>query len=317
MRQAFPSRRRLAKWLAAAWLLGLVAVGLAAPVLPLPYSPATPDLANLTIAPGSYAAHYLGTDPLGRDVLAQVVFGTRQLLFLSLPAAAIAVAAAALLGGAAGYWGNRGFRLPWLVSLGLGLAAWWWLQPPLLPGLIAVAILISICYVYSWRLPVPLDNLVLGLATLLGALPRLVLVLAFAAGPPLAGGWLLALLALLAWPDMARLVRTQTRQVRAQPYVEAARAAGIPEWRIWWRHTLPAACRPLWAYAPLALAGLIGLESTLAFLGIGVAPDTASWGQLLSQFRQAPEAWWLLLLPGWMLVSTMLALQVVARSQLK
>lgn len=315
MRQRFSTRRRFAGWVATAWLLGLVAVGLAAPLLPLPYSPATPDLANLTIAPGRYAAHYLGTDPLGRDVLAQLVFGTRQLLFLSLPAAAIAVAAAALLGGAAGYWGDRGLRLPWLLSLGLGAAAWAWLQPPLLAGLAGTAAVAAVAYLHRGRLPVPLDSLVLGMATLLGALPRLVLVLAFAAGPPLAGGWLLALLALLAWPDMARLVRTQTRQVRAQPYVEAARAAGLPEWRVWWRHTLPAACRPLWAYAPLALAGLIGLESTLAFLGIGVAPDTASWGQLLSQFRQAPEAWWLLLLPGGLLVSTMLALQVFARSQ--
>lgn len=313
MRLLLLSGRHLAVWAAAAWLLGLVAVGLLAPWLPLPYSPATPDLANLAAAPGQAAGHYLGTDPLGRDVLAQLVFGTRQLLLLSLPAAALAVAAAALLGGAAGYWGNQGVRLPWLLSLGLGVAAWAWLEPPLLAGLGAGLLLLALACYYQWQLPVPLDSLVRGGATLLGTLPRLVLVLAFAAGPPLAGGWLLALLALLAWPDMALLVRTQMRQLRVQPYIEAARAAGLPEGRIWWRHALPAACRPLGSYAPLTLAGLIGLESTLAFLGIGVAPDAASWGQLLSQFRQATEAWWLVVLPGGLLLSTMLALQLLAR----
>lgn len=313
MRRPLPPERRWAVWAAGAWLLGLVAVGLLAPWLPLPYTPATPDLANLTAAPGQATAHYLGTDPLGRDVLAQLVFGTRQLLLLSLPAAALAIVAAALLGGAAGYWGNRGLRLPWLVSLGMGVAAWAWLQPPLLAGLGVALLLLALARYHRWWLPVPLDSLVLSGTALLGTLPRLVLVLAFAAGPPLAGGWLLALLALLAWPDMALLVRTHMRQLRVQPYIEAARAAGLPEWRIWWRHALPAACRPLGAYAPLILAGLIGLESTLAFLGIGVAPDAASWGQLLSQFRQATEAWWLLLLPGGLLLTTMLALQLLAR----
>jgi peptide/nickel transport system permease protein len=163
----------------------------------------------------------------------------------------------------------------------------------------------------GWALP--LDGLVLGASTLLGTVPRLLLLLAFAAGPPLGEGWLLLLLALLAWPDMARLVRTQMRQVRTLPYVEAARAAGLPAVRVWWRHALPAACQPLRAFAPLTLAALIGLESTLAFLGIGYAETTISWGQLLGELRQAPGAWWLVAGPGTLLLATLLALQLLAR----
>lgn len=307
-------------WVAGRWALGwlvlVAAVGLLAPWLPLPYSATAPDLANMAAPPTwqGPAPHYAGTDPLGRDLLAGLVVGARQLLLLSLPATALATTLGALLGGSAGYWGNRGLRLPaWVGVLGLA-ATWYWLRPPLLVGL-GVALLplalLARCWRRGWALP--LDGLVLGAGTLLGTVPRLLLVLAFAAGPPLGDGWLLALLALLAWPDMARLVRTQMRQVRTLPYVEAARAAGLPAARVWWRHALPAACRPLRAFAPLTLAALIGLESTLAFLGIGYSETTTSWGQLLGELRQAPGAWWLVAGPGTLLLVTLLALQVLAR----
>ncbi|NML67417.1 ABC transporter permease [Hymenobacter sp. RP-2-7] len=310
-----PSSGGAAYW-ALGWLALVAAVGLLAPWLPLPYSATAPDLANIAAPPTWHgpAPHYAGTDPLGRDVLAGLVAGSRQLLLLSLPATALATALGALSGGAAGYWGNHGLRLPgWAGLLGLA-AAWWGLRPPLLVGL-GVALPLAVLLVRYWRRgwAVPLDGLVLGASTLLGTVPRLLLVLAFAAGPPLGTGWLLVLLVLLAWPDMARLVRTQMRQVRTLPYVEAARAAGLPTGRVWWHHALPAASQPLRAFAPLTLAALIGLESTLAFLGIGYSEATVSWGQLLGELRQAPGAWWLVAGPGTLLLATLVALQSLAR----
>lgn len=301
--------------LALGWLGLLAALAVLAPWLPLPYSPAYPDLAHLSAPPDWHGPmpHYLGTDPLGRDVLANVLFGSRQLLALSLPATLLATAAGALAGGAAGYWGDKGLSLPlWGGLLGV-LAGWWVLRLPPLAGLGAGLALAGLATGRHWRLPLPLDRLVLGLTVLLGAVPRLVLVLALSAGPPLRGGWLLALLALLAWPDGARLVRTQMLQVRILPFVEAARALGLPTGRVWWHHALPAACRPLREFTPLLLAALIGLENTLTFLGIGESPTTSSWGQLLGELRQEPGAWWLLLAPGGALLATLLALQQLAR----
>lgn len=319
-----------AYWGAVAWLALVVGVGVAGPWLPLPYPPATPDLEHIAVPPGwgsSAAAHYFGTDPAGRDVLAELVFGARELLTLSLPATAVATLLGAIAGGAAGFWGNRRLALP-LVTGPLALAASWWLLA--LPYWLIVSPLLLISSLvtafYRWKflksgqlifagatLPLPLDSLVLGVATLLSAVPRLVLVVALAAGPPLSPGQLLAVLVLVAWPDTARLVRGQMLRVRVQPFVEAAWASGLPGWRIWWRHALPHACQPLWAFAPLSLAGLIGLESTLAFLGIGLLPTTASWGHLLGTLRQEPTAWWLVAGPGSALLFTLLALQQVAR----
>lgn len=317
-----------ATWLALGWLALVAAVGLVAPWLPLPYPPATPDLLHIATPP-SWAgpgAHYLGTDPAGRDVLAELLFGARLVVLLSLPAATLATVLGAVTGGAAGFWGNRGLQLPLPLGLLAAAGLGWALALPGWPLLAGLLITLGLgCWLASrWLVrrgywmgaaawPVPLDSLLLGVTTLLGAVPRLVVVLALAAGPPLGLKSLLAVLALVAWPEAARLVRSQMLRVRAQPYLEAAWALGLPAGRVWWRHALPAACQPLWAFAPLSLAGLIGLESTLAFLGVGLLPTTPSWGHLLSTLRQEPGAWWLIATPGLALLFTLLALQRVAQ----
>ena len=317
-----------ATWLAVGWLALVAAVGLVAPWLPLPYPPATPDLLHVA-APPSWVgpgAHYLGTDPAGRDVLAELLFGARLVVMLSLPATALATALGAVTGGAAGFWGNRGLQLPLPLALLTAAALGWVLALPHWPLLAGLLIALSLGYwlAAKWQLhqgrrptllawPVPLDSLLLGTTTLLGAVPRLVVVLALAAGPPLGLKSLLAVMALVAWPEAARLVRGQMLRVRVQPYLEAAWALGLPASRVWWRHALPTACQPLWAFAPLSLAGLIGLESTLAFLGVGLLPTTPSWGHLLSTLRQEPGAWWLIVPPGLALLLTLLALQRVAQ----
>jgi peptide/nickel transport system permease protein len=325
-------RLPLATWLALSWLVLLASIGLLAPWLPLPYSPATPDLLHVA-APPTWAAatpaHYLGTDILGRDVLAGLVAGTRRLVLLTLPATALATLAGALTGAAAGFWGNRQLRLPIAVA-GWALAGMWWAlalpSKELLCSVLALALLLSFLTWRAARHPprsarytfaLPLDSLVLGATTLLGSVPRLILLVALAAGPPPTAAQLIGLLALLAWPGAARLVRGQMLWVRAQPFIEAARASGLPTGRIWWHHALPHACRPLLAFAPLSLAGLVGLESTLGFLGIGLGPDVVSWGSLLATMRQSPTAWWVAIFPGLALLITLLALQKIAATTSK
>ncbi|WP_166648119.1 ABC transporter permease [Hymenobacter sp. UV11] len=300
----------------------MLVVGLLAPWLLLPYPAATPDLLHMATPPSPL--HYLGTDPLGRDVLAGLVAGAQRLVLLSLPAVGLATLVGAIAGSAAGFWGNKQLRLP-LASAGWLLAAGWWLAT--LPARAAVvSILLVISILFSWlssrqavgssrrTFPLPLDSLVLGATALLGAVPRLILLVALAAGPPLSFVQLLSLLALVAWPETARLVRAQMLRVRVQPFMEAARASGLPAWHIWLHHALPHACLPLFSFAPLTLAGLVGLENTLAFLGIGQAPDQVSWGSMLTTVRQDPNAWWVVAAPGLALLCTLLALQHLAQA---
>ncbi|RZL16606.1 MAG: ABC transporter permease [Hymenobacter sp.] len=314
----------LSAWLSVGWLLAILFTGLLAPWLPLPFAPGVPDLLHVAEPPSWVVAprHWLGTDPLGRDVLAELVYGAQQLVSFSLPAAGLATLVGALAGGAAGFWGNRGLRLP-LASWLLGLAAGWWLL--LLPGGNPVVLALlgaagvawwarsfpPLTRYFAWA--VPLDGLFQTLLVLLGAVPRLVLVLTLAAGPPLSYGWFLLLLVVVAWPEPARQVRAQMLRVRRLPFIEAAQAAGLPSSRVWLRHALPHACLPLRATAPLSLAGLISLESTLTFLGVGRPPDVASWGRLLGMLRQEPGAWWLLASAGGVLLLTLLSLQRLAQ----
>jgi peptide/nickel transport system permease protein len=159
----------------------------------------------------------------------------------------------------------------------------------------------------TWRLS--LDALVMGGATMLDTVPRLVLVVALAASVgSISASGLLVLLALTSWPASARLVRAQMQRIRTLPFVDAAQAAGMSARRIWIKHAMPHAISPLRTMFPLSLAGLIGLESTLSFIGVGLPPEAASWGRLLASYRHEPAAWWLFAIPGIILSISILSL---------
>ena len=309
-----PGRR-----LALAWLLGLGLLALLAPVLPLPYAPGVPDLAHVAEAPTAATRHWLGTDPQGRDVLSGALFGARTAAWLTLPAAALAALLGGVAGGAAGFVGRR-----------LPVPAWYWTGA--LAGLagllqlpVAVPAAAALATAGLWaaarfsRRPlvvaVPLDSLVLGAVAALDTIPRLVLVLVLVARGGLSVASLVLVLGLTSWSSAARLVRAAMQQVQARPFIEAARAAGLSEFRIWWHHALPHALRPLQTEFPLSLAGMLALESTLSFLGVGLAPDVPSWGQQLAVARQDPSAWWAFLAPTILLSLTILSINSLARSK--
>jgi peptide/nickel transport system permease protein len=155
----------------------------------------------------------------------------------------------------------------------------------------------------------------MGTATTLDTIPRLVLVVAMAAITGVAVPGLLLLLVLTSWPYPARLVRAQMLRVRNLPFIEAARAAGLRPSRVWLWHALPHAIQPLKVAFPLSLAGLLGLESTLSFLGVGLPPDVASWGRMLAGVRYDPTAWWTALFPLLSLVFSILSLYLLSHSK--
>lgn len=304
---------------ACGWLALVALAALIAGVLPLPYLPGVPDLAHVAQPPGTISRHWLGTDPQGRDVLSVLVFGARTAVLLTLPAAVLSALLGALMGGAAGFWGNKA-RLPvpyWLLAAS---GAWWALRLPLpnialalAAGGVGVAALARLQHRAFPTWPVPINAVVMGTATTLDTIPRLILVVAVAAGAGVSSGALLGLLTLTAWPHPARLVRAQMLRVRELPFVEAAHATGIPVFRVWFRHALPHALQPLRTAMPLSVASLLGLESTLSFLGVGLSPEVASWGRLLGTVREEPAAWWLILLPGICLIFTIISLIQLSR----
>ncbi len=122
---------------------------------------------------------------------------------------------------------------------------------------------------------------------------------------------LIVVMALTRWTDVARLVRAEVLRVKATEYVLAARAIGLKEWYVLTGHVLPNSLGPVWVSCTFGVAAAVLTESALSFLGFGTPPPTPTWGELLTQAYQNPQAWWLTLFPGVILFTTVTAYNVL------
>ena len=255
-------------------LIILALAAFAAPLL-VAATGADPDKVDLyqrLAAPS--LAHPLGTDEIGRDLLLRLLAGGRVSLLVGFTAAL----AAALLGTGIGLWaGYRGGRLDAaLMRLTDGIIAL-----PLLPLLVVLA---------------ALDLRKLGVPAALVnsdaiSLYRIIL-----------------LVALVGWTTVARIVRGATLSLKARDFVRAAVALGASSRRVMLIHILPNLASPIIVATTLAVGEVILLESVLSFLGLGVAPPVASWGNMLTGAQEtlalAPQ---LALYPGLLIFITVIA----------
>ncbi|MBY0492027.1 MAG: ABC transporter permease [Gemmatimonadaceae bacterium] len=153
-----------------------------------------------------------------------------------------------------------------------------------------------------------IDRAVTALGDTMLAVPRLVLLLVIAAlwGPGVST--VVVVLGVTGWMAVMRLVRAEVLGVRPLPYVEGALALGVPAWRTVLRHVLPNALGGATVAMTLGVGNAIVLESGLSFLGLGVQPPAASWGNMIAGGREwllvAP---WIALLPGALLITTVVA----------
>nr|WP_270933135.1 ABC transporter permease [Roseomonas sp. MO-31] len=188
--------------------------------------------------------HPLGTDDLGQDLLARILYGGRISLAVGFAAMLVAVTFGVLVGAVAGMSGGRvDAGLMWLTDLFLSL--------PQLPLLLLI--------IYLFR-----DALTQVVGPEIGVFILIVIVI---------GGF--------NWMPVARLVRAQFFSLREKEFVEAARALGASRLRLVLRHILPNALGPVIVAATIDVAAAIIAESTLSFLGLGFPPDIPTWGRLL------------------------------------
>jgi len=259
-------------------LLGTLALAaLMAPVVAdaLGLDPFAPDLMARFEPPS--AAHPLGTDDLGRDILLRLLFGARVSLAVGLAAAL----AAAVIGTAAGL-----------------LAAW--------RGGVADALIMRLA---DFMLALPALPLLVLLAAAdpsrIGLPAR-----GEAAGDVLR---IVAILAIFGWVGVARLARAAALATLSRDHVRAARALGASEARILRRHVLPALLPPVAVATALAVGGAILAESTLSFLGLGISPPAPSWGNMLANAQELVfSAPWAAVWPGLAIMTTVAACTLVA-----
>ncbi len=267
-------RRHRAAVASAVVLLLLGALALAAPGIErlMGVDAEAVNLLN-RFAPPS-ATHPLGTDELGRDLLLRLLHGARVSLSVALAAALAAAVIGTVIGLVAGYHGGPVDAL--LMRLTDAVIAL-----PLLPLLIILAA------IDLGKLPLPDPWVTAGSADLV----RIV-----------------AIIALIGWFTVARLVRAAALAVRQREFVRAAVALGAGGGRIMAVHILPNVASPIVVATTLSVGNIILLESVLSFLGLGIAPPTPSWGNMLTNAQELIwSAPWLAVWPGLLIFVTVIA----------
>ena len=222
--------------------------------------------------------HPLGTDDLGRDLLIRLAYGGRVSLLVGFSAAIFAAAIGTLIGLIAGYYGG------WLDNL-LMRATDSVIALPLLPLLIVLAVI----DLEKLGIPANIANHEdVGLYRII------------------------AIVSLVGWTGVARLVRGSVLALREQPYILAARAMGVPAKRIILTHILPALTSPITVATTLSVGNIILFESILSFLGLGINPPTPSWGNMLTNAQELIwEAPTLAIFPGLLIFVTVLSFNFV------
>jgi oligopeptide transport system permease protein len=253
------------------------------PFLPFVKSPTAINLANPVAAPNG--EHWFGTDQLGRDLFARVLYGGQVSLLVGFVATGVAVIIGVIYGAISGYVGGKTdavmmrfvdilFALPFLVLVILFTLV---VEEP------SSDFTTWIIETTGWERDrvAPITTLI-PLFIAIGAI-----------------GWL----------TIARIVRAQVLSVKNLEFVEAAISLGLSRFRILFRHILPNVIGPIIIYTTLAVPGIMLLESVLSFLGLGVKPPNSSWGILIKEGADRMEVTpYPLLFPSVFFAATLFAL---------
>lgn len=241
------------------FILLLVALGVAATFIPAidPHA-----ISNDVMEPPS-SAFILGTDELGRSVLAGILYGIQVSVSVGFFAAIVATVLGILIGSLAGFYGG------WLDTLVMRIAEFF----QVIPSFILAAVIVAL------------------------------------AGPGLTR--IILVVGILAWPQVARVIRGEVIRVKQLEFVDAVRCLGIPEKKILFLEVIPNAVSPVLAVGSLIVAQAILLEASLSFLGLS-SVELVSWGRMLnSGQRFLYNAWWLSFFPGTAIFLTVLAFNVL------
>ena len=271
--------------------------------------------------------YLFGTDDLGRDVFARMLQGAWVSLTVGFVAVGIAVIIGIFLGGIAGYFGQQHFRLDHIIltialttgTVLLPFKIWYVGALLLIAGHIYIFLLVilrirhdQIVFPRSmqWLLidTISVDTLIMRLVDIMLCFPSFFLILTVVALLPASIYNIMIIIGLTSWMGTTRFIRAEFLSLRELDFVAAAQALGINNFRIIFRHMLPNAIAPVLVSATIGIATAILTEAGLSFLGFGVPPPHATWGNILSDGKRFIfDAPWLTFIPGIAILVVVLA----------
>ncbi len=234
------------------------------------------DLRQKTMAPSG--AHPFGTDLAGRDILRRTIYGGQISIIIGVLAVAVSLTVGVLIGAVAGYFGGV------VDSILMRFTEAMFNIPQLF-------LLIVLAKFFAGQAP---KFTFLG-RTFSGSVVIIVVVIG-----------------LTSWMYLARIVRSSFLSLKEQEFVTAARATGASDFSIIFEHILPSAMAPIIVTATLEVANAILSEAYISFLGMGVQPPTATWGNMLNEaYNQLEAAPWMWFFPGTLILLVVLAINFV------
>ena len=262
--------------------------------------------------------YVMGTDDLGRDVFARMLQGAWVSLTVGFVAVGISVLVGIFMGGIAGYFGQNHIRLDHILMACFLFAAGVFLSMGalylgfvfLFIGLGSVLILsyskntleingVSKLSVILRKDTISVDTLIMRIVDIMLCFPSFFLILTVVALLPASIYNIMIVIGLTSWMGTTRFVRAEFLSLREQDFVTAARALGVGNFRIIFRHMMPNAIAPVLVSATIGIATAILTEAGLSFLGFGVPPPHATWGNILSDGKRFIfDAPWLTFIPG-------------------
>ncbi|KAA6431754.1 ABC transporter permease [Rufibacter glacialis] len=287
------------------------------------------------LPPFTSVAHLLGTDHLGRDLLFYLLLSCRTAWLLAIPPLSLATLLGVVAGTSAAILGNSGLKVSlWKILVLLFLGFLYFYFKGAVNWAITTYSLSYLRYGYEgvlvfllfllWGMKVPkglkrgknevaipIEGALLKIINIWSTLPKLLLLLILSAFTPFSLYSLMGWICVTYWVLPARIARASVLQLKEETYYEATRALGIPFRKVFVQFLWPSIKGPILTNFCFAASGLLGIGSTLAYLGIGIPADVPSWGKLLANARYSYEAWWIFLFPAITLLFSILSLQTL------
>lgn len=291
-------------------------------------------LSQTNISPSLSSGLLFGTDYLGRDVFALILNGAKYSMSISLFSAALGTLIGVILGTIGGFFGDNKLKLnrstilvslvflPFIVhylnlSTKLGnpdslIFSFFVIASSILIGYLLINFL-SLVPILRKPLAVPIDFLNMKFIEILFAIPTYFVLLAMSGifDPSIYS--LIIIIGITSWPRTALLIRTEMLNIREMDFVHSLKLSGIPWYQILAKHAIPNAISPVIVNFVFFASGLLVVESTLSFIGIGLPGDIISWGKILAGFKHNSANWWTALFPGMIIFFTILSFHRVGR----